>query len=159
MALQSCQDCGQQISDQAPACPHCGCPGAPGNPMGTGERPGPWSAVLRARTPINLFSLAMMACAAVLGVSATSVDGACSLIAFTYTLHVFLAITGMFFVTLLFNRGGIYHPDDLARARREGEMDPHRDRPGVAAALIAVMLAAYGVYQVIQDVAGVPACA
>lgn len=26
MALATCRDCGKQVSDQAPACPNCGCP-------------------------------------------------------------------------------------------------------------------------------------
>jgi hypothetical protein len=34
----------------------------------------------------------MMACAAILGVSATQVNDVCDLTAFTYTLHIFLAL-------------------------------------------------------------------
>jgi hypothetical protein len=37
MALINCRECGREVSDQAPACPHCGCPiGGPvweGNPQ------------------------------------------------------------------------------------------------------------------------------
>ena len=113
---------------------------------------------MKSKTPINLFSLAMMACAAVLGFSATKIQGACSLVAFTYTLHVFLAVTGMFFVTLLFNRRGVYHPDDMAKAKRDGFTDFGKDRPVIAAVLIALMLIAYGLYQYSQGSHGVPTC-
>ena len=138
MSLVPCPECAQQISERAGACPHCGCPRDPGG----AQAPGPWQAALRARTPINVFAIAMMACAAVFGFSATRL-GERALAAFTYSLHTFLAIAGMFFVCLLFCRRAIYHPEDLARAARAGvEIGP--DQPRVAAALIAGMLLAYG---------------
>jgi hypothetical protein len=157
MSLIECRDCGHKISDEAGHCVNCGRP----NPTAVdspASKAGPWTAVLRSKTPINLFSLAMMACAAVFGFSATKVQGACSLVAFTYTLHVFLAVTGMFFVTLLFNRSGVYHPDDMAKAKRDGFTDFGKDRPLMAAALIGLMLFAYGLYQYSQGSQGVPMC-
>ncbi len=87
----------------------------------------------------------MMACAAVFGVSAIQVKQD-SLPAFTYSLHTFLAITGMFFVILLFCRKAIYHPDDLAKAKDHG-VDLGKDSPALAAVLIALMMIAYGCYQ------------
>lgn len=49
----------------------------------------------------------MMACASLFGVSATQIEGH-ALSAFTYALHIFLAIAGMFFICLLFCRSSIY---------------------------------------------------
>ncbi len=157
MALIKCQDCGQEISDQSAACIGCGRPVNAGS-ENSGPLQGVWGAVTRSKTPINLFALAMMACAAVLGVSATKVGDTCALIAFTYTLHTFLAVAGMFFVTLLFCRRGIYHPDDLARARRDGLPDMGQDKPLLAAALISLMFLAYGLYQLKQGVEGASSC-
>ncbi len=108
---------------------------------------GAWAAVTRSKTPINLFAIAMMSCSSILGMSATRVESDNSLIAFTYTLHIFMAVTGMFFVTILFCRKGIYHPDDLAKAKREGITDMGEDKPIVAAVLIVLMLIAYGLFQ------------
>ena len=84
----------------------------------------------------------------ILGMSAVHIDSPETLTAFTYTLHIFIAVTGMFFVTLLFCRKGVYHPDDLAKAKRDGITDDlGEDRPEVAAVLIVIMLTAYAVYQ------------
>ncbi len=98
--------------------------------------------------PINVFALAMMACAAVLGVSSTSVDNTFALKAFTYSLHIFLAVSGMFFATILFCRKGLYHPDDLVVAKRAGVDDLGNDNPVVAAVIICLIVLAYGSYQI-----------
>lgn len=132
------------MSEKAVACPHCGCP-REGRDKGAAEDSGVWQAVLKSRTPINVFALAMMACASVFGFSATRL-GEDALVAFTYSLHVFLAVAGMFFVCLLFCRSAIYHPDDLAKAKRAG-VELGKDRPVVAAVLIVSMMVAYGIYQ------------
>ncbi len=146
MGLIKCEDCGQEMSDQATVCVKCG------RPCGSTTEPrsflhGAWAAVTRSKTPINLFAIAMMSCAAILGMSATQVESDNSLTAFTYTLHTFLAVAGMFFVTILFCRKGIYHPEDLAKAKRNGISDLGEDRPVIAAVLIFLMLIAYGLYQ------------
>jgi ribose/xylose/arabinose/galactoside ABC-type transport system permease subunit len=111
-----------------------------------------WGAVTRSKTPINLFAIAMMCCAAIFGMSATQIENANSLIAFTYTLHTFLAVSGMFFVTILFCRKGVYHPDDLAKAKRDGLSDFGEDRPVIAAVLIALMLIAYCFYHATTEI-------
>lgn len=146
MSLITCEDCGQEVSSLANACIHCGRPNTSENYYKNSMH-GAWLAVTRSKTPINLFAIAMMSCAAILGVSATQVDSDTSLTAFKYTLHVFLAVSGMFFVTILFCRRGMYHPEDLARAKNAGIDDLGSDNPGIAAVLIAIMLIAYGVYQ------------
>jgi hypothetical protein len=143
MALVKCEDCGSDISSRAPACVKCGRPRD--LPVTDGSWRSAWSAVARTRTPINVFALAMMACAAVFGFSATLLKQD-PLPAFTYSLHTFLAIAGMFFVTLLFCRGAIYPPSELARAK-EREVDLGRDRPVLAALLLGAMFIAYGLYQ------------
>lgn len=89
----------------------------------------------------------MMACAAILGASATQVDNEFDARVFTYTLHVFLAVSGMFFATILFCRKGMYHPEDLAKSKQAGGDDLGPDKPVVAALLIVFMVIAYGVYQ------------
>jgi hypothetical protein len=147
MSLIKCPECQQEISDQAVTCIKCGHPfhkpdGQQQNDLNTA-----WSSVTKSRTPINVFALAMMACSAVLGVSATQVDGICSLTAFTYTLHIFLAVSGMFFATILFCRKGMYHPEDLAKAKQAGVDDLGQDRPVIAAVIICFMVLTYGLYQ------------
>jgi len=143
MALLECPDCKGEISDQASACPKCGRPRESKDALGSWT--GAWQAVGKTKTPINVFALAMMACAAVFGFSATQL-GENALAAFTYALHTFLAIAGMFFVILLFCRRAIYHPDDLAKAKEHG-VDFGEDKPLLAAVLIGAMMIAYGGYQ------------
>lgn len=143
MALMKCADCGADISDLAPSCVKCGRPRE--SALEEGSWRSLWSAAGRAKTPINVFVTAMMACAAVFGFSATQIQDN-ALPAFTYSLHTFLAVAGMFFVTLLFCRKAIYHPDDLARSK-EHNVDLGADRPLLAALLIGLMLFAYGAYQ------------
>ena len=106
-----------------------------------------WNAVTKTKTPINVFALAMMACASVLGASATQIADCYSHSAFTYTIHSFIAISGMFFLAILFCRKGIYHPEDLDKVRPETLRDLGKDRPIIAAILIAAMMVAYGYYQ------------
>jgi hypothetical protein len=146
MSLIKCPECDQEISNQAVMCVKCG------NPINKSigrqsHLNAAWNAVTKSRTPINVFSLAMMACAAILGVSATQVNNAWALTAFTYTLHIFLAVSGMFFATILFCRKGMYHPEDLAKSKQAGVDDLGQDKPIVAAVLIFMMVIAYGVYQ------------
>ncbi|MDJ0806843.1 MAG: hypothetical protein QNJ78_08415 [Gammaproteobacteria bacterium] len=134
------------VSDEASSCVKCG------YPIKKDRKKKPsannaWSAVSKSRTPINVFALAMMACAAILGGSATQIDNVCDLTAFTYTLHIFLALCAMFFATILFSRKGIYHPEDLAKAKQADVDDLGHDRPIVAAILICLMVFGYAVYQ------------
>jgi hypothetical protein len=147
VSLIKCPDCDHDVSDEASVCIHCGRPlkSVPGKRPALSNA---WDAVTRSRTPINVFALAMMACAAVLGASSTQIDNVCDLTAFTYTLHIFLALCGMFFATVLFSRRGIYHPADLAKAKQSGMLDLGRDHPVVAAVFICLMVAGYTGYRV-----------
>ena len=111
------------------------------------------SAANKARTPINVFAIAMMACASVLGGSATMIDGCYSLTAFTYTIHAFIAVSGMFFLTLLFCRKGIYHPKDMDEVSLATRSDLGKDRPELAAFLIAGMMIGYACYQYFSPMA------
>ena len=146
MSLIKCAECDHEISDQASMCVKCGNPMA-NNTSQQKNLSSAWQAVAKSRTPINVFSLAMMACAAILGVSATQIVNECALTAFTYTLHIFLAVSGMFFAAILFCRKGMYHPTDLAKAKQAGVEDLGQDKPILAAVLIIIMVIAYGVYQ------------
>ncbi len=147
MSLISCPECEKEISDKAIACPHCGCPNQDKRPSDNSK--GMWKAVTKARTPINVFALAMMAAAAVFGASSTQIVGH-ELKAFTYALHIFLAVAGMFFACLLFCKSSIYHPEELAKAKKEG-YEFARDRPKTAAILIGVMIFGYAIYQHFQE--------
>ncbi len=146
MSLIPCSECKKEISSNALMCIHCG------NPMAASDNePGKmtqmWNAVTKARTPINIFALAMMACASVLGFSATDINTAVSLTAFTYAIHAFLAVTAMFFLTILFVKKGLYHPEDLGKVKSEVLKDFGKDQPMIAAVIIVVMLFSYGYYQ------------
>lgn len=146
MSLVKCPDCGHDVSEQAALCVQCGRPMAPTDESSS-RSSGIWGSVTRAKTPINIFALAMMACASVLGYSATQVAGCDARIAFTYAIHAFLAVAGMFFLAILFCRKSIYHPEDLARVKPEALDGLGEDRPMIAAGLIVVMLLGYGFYQ------------
>jgi hypothetical protein len=145
MAIITCLDCNHEISDKAAMCVHCG---RPNSPDGKGDSiNSPWGSVNAAKTPINVFALAMMACTAVLGASAPFIDGSCSLTAFTYSIHAFLAVATMFFLSLLFCRKGIYHPSDLGNVKTEVLSEMGKDEPRLAAAIILMVFLAYGGYQ------------
>lgn len=146
MSIIKCLECGQDISDQAKLCVKCGYPIQPSEES-PDKKSALWNAVTKARTPINIFALAMMACASVLGVSATGIDDCYSLTAFTYTIHVFIAVSGMFFLAILFCRKGIYHPEELSNVKSEVFVELGVDRPVIAAVLISLMMLAYGYYQ------------
>lgn len=139
-----CPDCEREISDQANSCPHCGCPNG-GSQKRSDSNSGIWQAVVKSKTPINVFALAMMACASVFGFSSTQLESG-GLEAFQYSLHVFLAVSGMFFACILFCRKAIYHPDDLVKAKEAG-VELGEDRPVVAAILIGIFIGLYAVYQ------------
>ena len=146
MALINCPECENRISEHASACPQCG------NPIASSEEDksaskGAWRAVIKSKTPINIFALAMMASASIFGMSATQL-GEDSLTGFTYSLHIFLAIAGMFFVCLIFCPRVIYHPEDLVKAKKGG-VDLGTSRPLTAAILISLMILLYGVFQLI----------
>lgn len=146
MSLIKCPDCGHDISNEAAMCVHCGHSVAD-RPASGNQFDSAWQTVIHSKTPINVFALAMMACAAILGISATGIDGPCELTAFIYTLHIFLAVSGMFFVTILFCRKGMYHPHDLAKAKQAGLDDLGEDKPVIAVVIICLMLLVYGLYQ------------
>jgi hypothetical protein len=146
MSLVKCSECHQEISDQAEICIKCGRPLDAKETLDSNKSM-LWSAVTKTRTPINVFALAMMACASVLGASSTQITDCYSHSAFTYTIHSFLAISAMFFLAILFCRKGMYHPDDLDKVRPETLRDLGKDRPIIAAFLIAAMMSGYGYYQ------------
>jgi len=150
MSLIKCTDCGQEISAEARACVKCGRPQSV-TEKSPSESSRIWDAAIKAKTPINIFALAMMACASVLGYSATRITGCEALTAFTYTIHAFLAVSGMFFLAILFCRKGIYHPGDLSKLSPETVKHLGQDRPGIAALLIVAMILVYAFYQYDRD--------
>jgi len=126
-----------------------------GRPSGQQNSPGNalslWAAVTKTKTPINVFALAMTVCASVLAHSATNIESCYASVAFTYTIHAFLAVSGMFFLAILFCRNGVYHPRDLEKIDPAVGSKLGEDRPVAAAVLISLMLFGYGVYQYNTD--------
>jgi hypothetical protein len=152
MTLIECPVCEEELSSQAHTCCHCGHP-LKEQSSSSSNNDNAWNAATRAKTPINVFALAMMTCASILGVFATQIGEGNeeALTAFTYTLHIFLAVCGMFFATILFCRKGIYHPMEVAKARQAGGEDLGQDRPMVAALLILFMVLGYGIYHFLDS--------
>lgn len=146
MSLIKCLECEHEISDQAEICVKCGYPLNVKEPSDNSKSM-LWHAVVKTKTPINVFALAMMACASILGASATQITDCYSHSAFTYTIHSFIAVSGMFFLAILFCRKGVYHPEDLDKVKPEILNVLGIDRPLLAAGLIASMMIAYGYYQ------------
>ena len=152
MNLVDCPVCSKKVSDQAVTCCHCG------HPLETGahnnsENTSAWQTISKAKTPINVFAIAMMISASILGIRGSFLekDNLQALAGFTYSLHIFLAVCGMFFMVLLFCRQAMYHPDALARAKQSGISNFGEDRPMVAAIFIVLMVVAYGLFQVIDS--------
>ena len=151
MSLIKCTECNHDVSNRASYCINCGYPITKNDHLSE-TRDTMWTTVTKSKTPINVFALAMMACSSVMGVSSTNVHDAFALKAFTYSLHIFLAVSGMFFATILFCRKGLYHPADLATAKRAGVDDLGSDNPVIAAVIICLMVLFYGLYQLKETV-------
>jgi len=149
VSLVNCPDCGREVSEQASACVNCGRP--LGQKDSTGNAVSLWAAVTKTKTPINVFALAMTVCASVLAHSATNIESCYASVAFTYTIHAFLAVSGMFFLAILFCRNGVYHPRDLEKIDPAVRSKLGEDRPIAAAVLISLMLFGYGLYQYNAD--------
>ena len=152
MSLVDCPVCSEKVSDQAVTCCHCAQP-LKTNAPDTAGNTSAWQTVSQAKTPINVFAIAMMISASVLGIRGSFLekDNLQALEGFTYSLHIFLAVCGMFFMVLLFCRKGMYHPDALIRAKQSGLNNFGEDRPMVAAIFIVVMVVAYGFFQVFDS--------
>ena len=141
MSTKKCPDCDHVVSELALACVNCGRLTDYGIKKHENSSSSMWDVITRLRAPINVFAFAMMTAAAVFGMYSVDVIADTDLKAFAFSLHVFLAIAGMFFVTLLYCPGRIYHPNDLNGYKFE------QDRPDIAAAIIVTMLVLYAAYQ------------
>jgi len=141
MSTTKCPDCDHVVSELAFACVNCGRLTDYGIKKQENTNSSMWDVITRLRAPINVFAFAMMAAAAVFGMYSVDVMADNDLKAFAFSLHVFLAVAGMFFVTLLFCPGRIYHPNDLTN------YDLKQDRPEIAAIIIVAMLVLYAFYQ------------
>ena len=148
MNLMDCPVCSGKISDQAVTCCHCAHP-LQTDTSDTAKNGSAWQAVSKAKTPINVFAIAMMISASILGIRGSFLENGNleALKGFTYSLHIFLAVCGMFFMALLFCRKGMYHPEVLAKAKQSGVSNLGEDRPMVAAVFIVIMVVAYSLFQ------------
>jgi hypothetical protein len=112
-----------------------------------------WSRVLAATgSPLKLFALIVLVCNTVFGVAA-SWSG--ELEAFTYSIHMFLAIVASFVLIALWSPRSLYHPKELLELRElengfdEDEKLMPPDRPWVATAVLVAGVIFYGLYQLI----------
>ena len=76
---------------------------------------GGWSRVLAATgSPLKLFALIVLVCNTVFGVAAAWTG---KLEAFTYSIHMFLAIVASFVLIALWSPRSLYHPKELLELR------------------------------------------
>lgn len=112
-----------------------------------------WSRVLAATgSPLKLFALIVLVCNTVFGVAAASTG---KLEAFTYSVHMFLAIVASFVLIALWSPRSLYHPKELLELKElekeydDGERLMPPDRPWVATAILVVGVIFYALYQLI----------
>lgn len=110
-----------------------------------------WSRILAATgSPLKLFALTVLVCNSVFALAAAWMR---SLEAFTYSLHLFLAVVACFVLTALWSPRSLYHPRELVeleRLRREAPdlMGPvPADRPWVPTVVIGLGVVGYTIYQ------------
>ena len=110
---------------------------------------GGWARIISATgSPLKLFALTILVCNAIFGVAGASMDNET---AFTYSLHVFVAVISAFVLIALWSPRSFYHPNELAEMRRnaeDGDLFP-MERPAVATAIWCGGLVLYGFYQLI----------
>jgi hypothetical protein len=114
---------------------------------------GGWSRVLAATgSPLKLFALIVLVCNTVFGVAAAWTG---KLEAFTYSIHMFLAIVASFVLIALWSPRSLYHPKELLELREleKGCEDDEKlmppDRPWVATVVLVAGVIFYAFYQLI----------
>ncbi|MGF1640808.1 MAG: hypothetical protein ACFCUO_07655 [Rhodospirillales bacterium] len=112
-----------------------------------------WSRIMAATgSPLKLFALIVLVCNAVFAVAAASMG---DLLAFTYALHMFLAVVASFVLIALWSPRSLYHPKELLeiraleRSSEEGDRILPQERPGVATAVLLAGVFLYGLYQLV----------
>ena len=112
-----------------------------------------WARVLAATgSPLKLFALIVLVCNTVFGVAAAWTG---ELEAFTYSIHMFLAIVASFVLIALWSPRSLYHPKELLELRelekrfQEDEKLMPPDRPRVATAVLVAGVVFYALYQLI----------
>jgi hypothetical protein len=114
-----------------------------------------WPTILAATgSPLKVFALTVLVCNSFFGVAAAWMD---DLEAFTYSIHMFLAIVAAFVLTALWSPRSLYHPKELLELRHsyrddgdEQEIFP-QERPWVPTLVIAGFVLVYAGYQLTQD--------
>jgi hypothetical protein len=121
----------------------------PPAPTGAGD----WSRILAATgSPLKLFALIVLVCNTVFGVAAAWTG---KLEAFTYSIHMFLAIVASLVLIALWSPRSLYHPKELLELREleRGYEDDEKlmppDRPWVATAVLVAGVIFYAFYQLI----------
>lgn len=112
-----------------------------------------WARIIAATgSPLKLFALTILVCNAVFGIAGASMK---SDLAFTYSLHVFVAVISAFVLIALWSPRSFYHPNELAEMRRNDADGPDTsdifpvERPAVATAIWCAGLVLYAFYQLI----------
>jgi hypothetical protein len=114
---------------------------------------GGWSRIMAATgSPLKLFALIVLVCNAVFGVAAASMG---DLKAFTYSIHMFLAVVASFVLIALWSPRSLYHPKEILelKALEKGSKDDETmlppDRPWVATGILVAGVIFYALYQLI----------
>jgi hypothetical protein len=112
-----------------------------------------WPRILAATgSPLKLFALIVLVCNTVFGVAAAWTG---KLEAFTYSVHMFLAIVASFVLIALWSPRSLYHPKELLELRelekdyKDDEKLMPPDRPWVATVVLVAGVIFYGLYQLI----------
>lgn len=92
-------------------------------------------------SPLRFFSLTALICSAVFSLSAGIIG---QMEAFIYSIHMFLAIVGLFVLIAIWCPSALYHPQELENIP-QGKLPLHRPWAVTVAGLVGLLL--YMAYQ------------
>jgi len=76
-----------------------------------------WPKIIRQiSSPMRFFGLVILVCSSIFGVAAAFSEEED---AFTYSIHMFLAIVGIFILTAIWSPASLYHPQELKDIDKE----------------------------------------
>jgi hypothetical protein len=114
---------------------------------------GSWPTILAATgSPLKVFALTVLVCNAFFGLAAAWMA---DIDAFTYAIHMFLAIVAAFVLTALWSPRSLYHPKELLEIRHLQQPGDDQDifpesRPWVPTLAIGAGILVYAAYQLIK---------
>lgn len=95
-------------------------------------------------SPLRFFSLTALICTSVFSLSAGIIG---TIEAFIYSMHMFLAIVGLFVLVAIWCPLALYHPQELENIP-QGKLPLHRPWPATVAGLVGLLL--YIAYQLLR---------